>query len=572
MTIFQNNEPLPPIPDDLSITQFFLDYPPRHEREVPWLIDDTTGRPVTLSEIRNRTTALSNGLASKFSIGYDDVVLIFSRNHIDYPIVTWATLKAGGIVSGANPAFTRDELVYQLKSSKANLIIANPESLNVAISAARAVGIPSERIVLFDAPDSQSQPSNASKFPTVEDLVQLGLRNPNSFKEPKIDPKTKLAYLTYSSGTTGRPKAVAIRHISLIANTIQMATHSKVGKNYTTWDEQRYRPGDVGIVVLPLFHSYGMMINLHFMLYYGMTVVVIPKFNFVEMLKSIIRYRINHLVLVPPQAVLLCKHPAVKDYDLRSVVRTIMVGAAPLSKEINEQLFELFPDAHIGQGYGMTEISTSISLWSIENKRGVSGSAGKLIPGVKARIVKPDGSLAGFNEPGELIIYSPSNSLRYHNNEQATKDTFIDGWVKTGDEAKIDENLELFILDRIKEIMKVRGFQVAPAELEGCILDHPDVTDACVVGVPDDYSGEVPLAFVVPTASTAARMKNDPAAAHDIKASIMKHVADNKVAYKQLAGGVEFIDAIPKNPSGKLLRRVLREMAKEIRQRTRSKL
>jgi len=303
---------------------------------------------------------------------------------------------------------------------------------------------------------------------------------------------------------------------------------------------------------------------MHFEMFYACTLVVIPKFNFVDILKSIERYRINHLPVVPPMVVLLCKHPAVKQHNLSSV-RAVMSGAAPLSAELIKQLSEILPHISIGQGYGMTETSTTVAFPQLEQKVCTPGSAGRLVPGIIARVVKPDGSLAGYGEPGQLVVKGPAMALRYMNNEEATKETFVDGWVYTGDEVIINETAELFVVDRIKELLKVRGFQVAPAELEGLLLDHPDVSDVCVVGIPDDYSGELPLAFIVPSAPALDRMKQDPAEGHKIKASIMKHVADVKVNYKRLGGGVEFLDAIPKNPSGKLLRRVLRERAKEMK-------
>jgi len=179
---------------------------------------------------------------------------------------------------------------------------------------------------------------------------------------------------------------------------------------------------------LPLYHIYGLVINLHYILFCGMSLVVVPKFNFVEMLNSIVRHRISHLLLVPPQVVLICKHPAVKNYDLRRHIRMIMCGAAPLSHELNQQLFEMFPTAHIGQAYGMTETCTATTLWPITQKRGLSGSSGHLVPGTVARVVKPDGSLAGYDEPGELVIKTVSVALGYSNNLQATKETFLDGY------------------------------------------------------------------------------------------------------------------------------------------------
>ncbi|KAJ8482505.1 hypothetical protein ONZ45_g14929 [Pleurotus djamor] len=440
---------LPPIPDNLTVPQFLLDQnhparplPPRGGN--PWLIDDTTGRRVSQEELRARTYGLANVLFSEYGVREDDVVLIFSRNHIDYPVVIWAVHRVGAIVSGANPDYTTDELVYQLEATKATMMFVYPDALEAARAAAERVGLPLNRVVTFGD-------STRGAYRCSEELIQSGLKMEPRFKERQ---------------------------------------------------------------------------------------------------------------LVPPQVVLLCKHPAVKEYDLSSV-RYIMVGAAPLTYEVTEQLIKLFPRAHIGQAYGMTETCTAVTMWSTDTKRGPFGSAGQLIPGTVARVEKPDGTLAGLNEAGHLLIKTPSAALCYANNKQATEETFVNGWVRTGDEVKIDEDKVVWVLDRIKEIMKVRGFQVAPAELEGCILDHEDVSDACVVGIPDEYSGELPLAFVVPSEQAAKRIKTMPGTAEEMKASIMKHVASNKVKYKHLTG-VELTDAIPKNPSGKLLRRVLRDRAKEL--------
>ncbi|PBK74932.1 acetyl-CoA synthetase-like protein [Armillaria solidipes] len=576
MTEIRTPVRLPAVPDNLSIPQFFLDghhhvARPIEKGGTPWLIEDISGQTMCLEEasaqigctVRSRTSALANGLKHRYCIGsfrFSRDVVLKNSPFKDYPIVIWAVHRIGGIISGANPDYTAQELRYQLEISKAVLIITHPDTLNIAVSAAEANngGVLLDRIVLLGA-RTQSNPTNSS-YVTLHELVALGLSKPLTYFESKINGKTKLAFLSFSSGTTGKPKAVAIPHFSVITNVIQMAVHNRVSEEYTSWENRRYRPGDIAMCDI-----YGLVLNLHFILFCGMSVVIVPKYNFIGMLDSIIRHRVTHLMLVPPQAVLLCKHPVVKQYEAKlQVVRMIMVAAAPLSREVNQQLFQLFPDAHIGQSYGMTETCTVTSSWPVTRKRGTSGSGGQLLPGVVAKVVKSDGSLANYDEPGELVTWSPSNALRYQNDAQASKDTFIDGWVRTGDEAKVDKNAELWILDRMKEIMKVRGFQVAPAELEGCILDHPDVSDACVVGIPDEYSGEVPLAFVVLTEEARSKvLERGP----QIKDSIIKHVASNKVNYKHLKGGVEFVSAIPKNPSGKLLRRVLRQHARSLRKR-----
>lgn len=562
---------LPNIPDDLTLPQFILDSQhlvrPIRKDGIPWFVDDGTGKKIGFEELRARTFGLANALSFKYNLKENDVALIFSPNHIDYPVAIWAVHRLGAIVSGANPTYTTEELIYQLEATNAAIIITHPESLSIAQTAAAKVGIPADHIILFDSLPGVVHPNVCS-------LIAEGLRREPHFVERKLNPgesKTKVAFLSFSSGTTGKPKAVQIPHRSPIANIIQLAVHNRVNETFGSEEDGRYRPGDVAIAVLPFYHIYGLVVNLHFLLFCGMSLVVVPKFNFTNFLRSIVKHRITHLLLVPPQVVLLCKHPAVKNYDLNHV-RFVMVGAAPLSPELHNQLIALFPNAHLGQAFGLTETCTALAHWSINEKRGRIGSAGQLLAGVTVRIVKPDGTLCSYGEPGELVVKSPANSLGYLNNPQATKDTFKDGWVYTGDEVIVDKDTEMFVVDRLKEILKVRGYQVAPADLEGCLFDHPDVADSCVVGIPDDYSGEIPMAFIVLNPDAAKRVQQDNSEADRMKASIIQFVADRRVKYKHLAGGIEFIDAIPKNPSGKLLRRVLRDRAKELRAKPRAKL
>ncbi|KAF8586732.1 phenylacetyl-CoA ligase [Ramaria rubella] len=577
--IFQGGPLLPP-PDDLTIPQFILDnhHPLRPVRKSgsAWLVDEPTGKSYGFEEIRTRVQGLASSLRTKHDIQDDDVVCLFSQNHIglcnlsripthvltwcpDYPIVLWATLRLGAIITHDSPSYT--EL---LTTTRAKLIITNPASEAVALEAARTAGITHDRIILL----SGVAPNSSSDLSLLDDLITVGLQRPPSFTERRLKPgegKTKLAFLSFSSGTTGKPKAVAIPHYSVISNILQMATFHRVAD--TTYDVprnmKRFRVDDVAGGVLPLFHIYGLVVNLHYIVFNGMTLVLTPKFNYEEMLQSIVRYKITHLMLVPPQVVLFCKHPATKKYDLSSV-RWVMVGAAPLSPEVTLQFQQVLPQAEIGQGYGMTETCTTVSMTPLSQRLGTPGCAGHLLPGVRAKVVKPDGTLGGYNETGELVVAGPQMSIGYPNNPQATKETYIDGWVHTGDSVLMKEDGDMFIVDRLKEIFKVRGFQVAPAELEGHLLDHPDVGDAGVIGVPDDFSGEVPMAFIALNADALLRLAKDPAEGERIKKAIIKHVADAKVQYKWLAGGVEFIDAIPKNPSGKLLRRFLRVKASKL--------
>ncbi|EIW81327.1 phenylacetyl-CoA ligase [Coniophora puteana RWD-64-598 SS2] len=565
--------PCPFIPDDVTVVQFMLDsyHPLRPIRPVdtPWLIDDTTGRGIGLEEIRTRVWGLANALHVRFGIREDDVVLIYSPNHMDYLLMVWAVHRLGATMSGANPSYTTDELVYQIEETKCTLVITHPASLKTAHDASRKAKVPGDRIVLFNIQDADH-----GKHITVDELVAQGLNTPPSFVERKLNPgegKTKIAFLSFSSGTTGRAKAVAIPHIAPIANVIQCAAHNKVNQNYTRWEDQRFRPGDTCCGILPLYHIYGLVYNTHYIFFCGMSVVLAPKFSFTDFLKSIAKYKITHLMLVPPQIVLLCKHPAVKEYDF-SHVRFATIGAAPISRELMEMLIKVFPNADIGQSYGSTETCTILTTFPIDIKRDLSGSGGQFIPGVTARVVDTNGKLVDFDEPGELVVKCPSMALGYANNAEATKETFVDGWFRTGDEVKITRKGEIFVLDRLKEMIKVKGHQVAPAELEGCLLEHPDVADTCVVSILDEYAGELPLAYVALNPDAARRAEAGPTEADAIKASIQKHVADNKIAYKHLAAGVEFIDVVPKNPSGKLLRRVLRDRARKERAVVKAKL
>ncbi|KAI6044839.1 phenylacetyl-CoA ligase [Pisolithus marmoratus] len=562
---------LPPIPDDLTVPQFILDYHhpcrPLRRHDIPWLIDGQTGNKVGLDELRARTYGLANGLKINYAIKEDDLVLIHSPNHMDYPVAMWAVHRLGAIISGANASCTTEELTYLLNVVKPTVLISHPDSLHTAHLAAIAAGIDADRILMFDGPAA-----HAPGVTTVQSLITLGLASPPSFTERRLNPgegKTKVAFVNLSSGTTGKPKAIAIPHYTPIATSVQIAFHLRINDNKVPWEERRYRPGDVASAVLPIYHIFGLTYNLHFMLFCGMTVVLINKFNLINLLQTIEKFRITHLSLVPPQVVLICKYPHVREYDLSSV-RFIKTGAAPVASETMTKFAPLFPGAHIEQGYGTTEAST-ISLCPFETKTDLSGSAGVILPGISARVERLDGSLAHWGELGELVVKPPALALGYINDSEASR-RYVGSWYRTGDEVRLLKTGHLFVVDRLKEMLKVKGFQVSPAELEGCVLEHSDVIDACVVGIPDEYSGELPMAFVVLHPRAAARVREDPRVAGEIKQSINQYVASKKAAFKRLAGGIEFIDSIPKAPTGKLLRRVLRDRARKQRTKVRGML
>lgn len=490
-------------PTNLTLPQFMLDvaHPLRPVRTTanPWFIDDQTGLNVNFEETRNRVYGLANALAARWRVSEGDVVCTFTPNDVDYPITMWAIHRLGAAVTPANPAYTADELVYQIQTSRASLLITCAGSLGIAEEAAKKAGLSRDKIIVFDVRGPAAANFKTS-YPCIGQLIEEGLRSPPAFTEKVLaegEGTRMIAYLCFSSGTTGKPKAVAIPHYSVISNVIQFASFNRIVDPKIPNEKRRFRPGDVTLGVLPMYHIYSIVVVLHCTLFCGHTIVVFPKFTLQEAIKSIIKYRISHLWIVPPVVVLLSKHQGLKKSDLASV-RYVMVGAAPLSPEVARQFVKVLPaDAAVGQGYGMTETSTVVCMQPLLVHHHIDGSAGRLISGTTVRVVGEDGKPKTYDEPGELHVKGPQTIYNsYLNNPKANAETFVDGWVRTGDEVIIKKNGDIFIVDRLKEILKVRGFQVAPAELEGLLLDHPAVADAGVVGIPDEYSGEVPAAFV----------------------------------------------------------------------------
>ncbi|KAM5537518.1 hypothetical protein V8D89_008845 [Ganoderma adspersum] len=520
------------------------------------------------AQLRARSHALARSLQARYNIGVGSIVSLFIPNHIDYGVIIWAIHRLGGIVAAHSSTLTTDEFAYQLEITESSLVIAHRGNLHTALSAMNTRAVPANRLVLLDGaqPASLNTTSgDAALFPSVESLITEWHERHAPYAEHTFkagEAKAAIAFLCFSSGTTGNPKAVAISHYNAMCAVVQTAMSNRVHEQYTPWRDQRFRPGDVCDGTLPSYHIFGLIVNLHFMLYAGLTLVVAKAFVFEKYLQNIQRYRITHLTMVPPQAVLFCKHPLRKQYDISSV-RYCVVAAAPLSPELTAELLTVFPNTHLGQGYGMTETSCVVATFPTSMKVGVPGSCGRLAPGTVAKVVKADGALAGVGESGELLVRGPQVVMGYYRNPKATEEAFDNGWLRTGDEVKFDAEGNIFIVDRIKELIKVKGLQVAPSELEGYLLSSPDVADAAVIGVPDEYAGELPRAYIVLKPAVADAVKKDERLAGQVKARLYETVASAAAKHKRLEGGIEFLDAIPKNPSGKILRRVLREHSKQ---------
>jgi acyl-CoA synthetase (AMP-forming)/AMP-acid ligase II len=343
----------------------------------------------------------------------------------------------------------------------------------------------------------------------------------------------ELAVLPYSSGTTGLPKGVMLTHANLVANLVQ------------THDAFPISEDDVLVGVLPFFHIYGQTVIMNLGLRSGATIVTMPRFDLDQFLDLIQEHEISRLYVVPPIALALAKHPAVDERDMSSVV-TVMSGAAPLGGELAEAVAKRL-ECDVIQGYGLTETSpvTHIVRPDEENK---PGSIGRPLAETECRLVDPEsGDDVAVGDRGELWIRGPQVMAGYLANEEATRETIdSDGWLHTGDVAVIVNDGVYFIVDRLKELIKYKGFQVPPAELEAILINHPEVADCAVIGVPDEDAGELPKAYIV-----AAGDELD----HD---AVMAFVAE-KVSPQKRVRMIEEIDEIPKSASGKILRRVLKD-------------
>ncbi len=437
------------------------------------------------------------------------MVALISHNQPRFVLGLHAALAAGATATPVNPVLTT--VLIDKQRAAANAAAVSPWAAAAATDAdgADAAGV-KHRFVLGTAPGFTPFGELAGTAPAVA-----------------IDPTTAVALLPFSSGTTGTAKGVMLTHHNLVAN---------IEQNAAVW---RITPDDVFGAVLPFFHIYGFTIILSMGLRHGATVVTLPRYDHDAHLRMIADYRVTRTFLAPPMVLGLANSGG-GGHDLSSL-RYGICGAAPLDIAVAQRA-EAVLGCPIRQGYGMTEASPGITLVPEDGFAEMpAGSVGLLLPSTEARLVDP--ATGEDAAQGELWVRGPQVMAGYLDNPTATAETVVDGWLRTGDIARVDDGV-FRIVDRLKELIKYKGYQVAPAELEALLLTHPDVLDAAVIGVPHAEGGEAPKAFVVSATST------DPDA-------LMAWVAARVAPYKKVRS-VEFVDAIPKSPSGKILRRLLR--------------
>jgi acyl-CoA synthetase (AMP-forming)/AMP-acid ligase II len=509
-----------PLPDveipNVTITAHAL----RRVTEIPdrVAIRDAAGTTsYTFAALSDAIGALAGGLAAR-GFGPGSVLGLMAPNMPDYAVVFHGAATAGGTVTTVNPTYGPEEVRQQLQDAGATILVTVPMFLDTARAAAEGTAV-SEIVVMGPAEAGGGATPLAELFgPPIEQVP--------------VDPATHTVVLPYSSGTTGLPKGVMLTHRNLVAN-IEQCRHTIF-----------YGEDEVALAALPFFHIYGMQVLMNGLLTNGVTVVTMARFDMTEALTAVQELRITRFFAVPPMIVGLAKAPVVDDYDLSSL-KQVFSGAAPLGADVAAAAAARV-GCEVVQGYGMTELSP-VSHCTVEGEYR-PGTSGVTVSNTECRIVDPvTGEDLGVGERGELWVRGPQVMKGYLNNEAATAETLdADGWLHTGDVAIVDEQHHVAIVDRLKELIKYKGFQVPPAELEALLLTHPKVADVAVIGVPDDEAGEVPKAFVVPRADQTVTLQE-----------IQDLVAEHLVSYKQIRL-LEVVPAIPKSASGKILRRELR--------------
>nr|POF07795.1 putative 4-coumarate--coa ligase 1 [Quercus suber] len=512
-------------------------------------INATTGESLDFLAVREKATQLSAALVEQHGMAPTDTVSLFSSNSIWYPVAMWATVRAGGRVNGASPAYNADEMAHALRTAGTRFLFTLPGSLDVALQAAAMVGLAKERIFLLEG--------QREGILSIQDLIAAGrsCRILPAWSIPQGQTNMDVCgYLNFSSGTTGLPKAVMLSHGNLIAQCHQLRQLQLVpeGRRYTI------------LAVMPLFHITGLVRFCHYPVLLNGDSVMLPAFNMEAMLQTVIKYEIEELILVPPIIVRIVRDSIVQQYlpDLQRIVKTWSSGSAPVSPEIIELLRLRFPDTGFRQGYGATESTAALSCHPPSHyDYKYAATAGILVANTVAKVISledPTKELAA-GETGEICAKGPQIAMGYLNNPAATREAFdTDGFLHTGDVGTIDEEGLIRISDRIKEMIKVKGQQVAPAELEDLLLGEEVVEDCAVLGIPDGYAGERPKAYVV--------LKTGVQPDVGIGRMLLDKIKQRKVRYKWLTE-LEFTDTVPKSPTGKLLRRVLKVNDRNVKRR-----
>ncbi len=488
----------------------------------------TEEEELTFGELEGLSNACANGLRA-LGIEKEDRLALFLPNSAAFEIAFFGGSKAGAVLTSLNPSYKEEETRYQLADSGAKAMVVDEALLPVALAARKGVSSLEEIIVVCGG----APPAGCIPF---GDWLSAQASTPPNW--PLIDPARDLAALPYSSGTTGRPKGVMLTHRNLVCNYVQFTENHQITAR------------DGGLNFLPLYHIYGTMI-MGGMILAGAKQVLMRRFEVEKSLALVEAHGVTLFFTVPPALLAITHYPEVEKYNLSSL-RYIMSGAAPLPPEVRRRAQER-TGALTFMGYGLTETSPVTHMNPLEEEWVREESIGPPVSDLEQKVVDLETGERELpvGETGELLLRGPQVMQGYWRAPEETRRVFQDGWLRTGDIVRIDEEGYVYIVDRLKEMIKYKGFSVAPAELEALLHGHEAISDAAVVPKPDPEAGEIPKAYVVLKEGVAA----DPEA-------IMAFVRERVAGYKQIRE-IEFIAEIPKSASGKILRRVLRDRERE---------
>ncbi|VEN46206.1 unnamed protein product [Callosobruchus maculatus] len=524
----------------VSLGEYLLPLMKSHKQNVIQ-VDGETGESLAADTLLKRSIRLAKWFKHQ-GVSVGDCAAVNSENRLEFFIVPLTGFLEGVIFTGFNPEYTPWELRHVMDLSKPKVVFCSPRTVDKMLSLLHEY--PCVKYLILFGKERRSHHPKVVMFNDImrnADTEELD----KAYKPVPVDPKEAVATILYSSGTTGMPKGVMGTHHNLTTVFEVISTQMKDLM-------MNNDPSDALLVVIPIFHAFGFIL-MYINLIRGKSIVLLDKFQPRVFLEAIVKYRVTRLLVPPPLVLFLVKHPLVKEYNLSSL-KEVRSGAAPLGAKIQKELKEKLHIQHISQAYGMTEMTFAV-LISPPGAEGKIGSSGKVVPGMMAKVIDSQGRSLGKLQEGELCFKGPLVVKGYVGDPEATRNTIDkDGWIHTGDIGYYDEDGYFFIVDRQKELIKYKGFQVAPAELEALLISHPCVDDVAVTGVPDEASGELPLAFVVRKPGTKLTERE-----------VEKFVEDHLSPAKRLRGGVIFVDEIPRNPSGKILRRVLKERAKNLK-------
>ncbi|KAL7727783.1 hypothetical protein ACLKA6_019726 [Drosophila palustris] len=525
-----------PIPSQVaqnyrSLGQYVLDqYKSFGDQTV--MIDAVSGTEYSAKFMYDSIVRLAQ-ILQKLGVKHNDVVGLSSENSVSFAIAMFAGFAVGATVAPLNVTYSDREVDHAINLSKPKVIFASKITVDRVAKVAKSNKFVKAIIAL------SGTSKNHSTVHSFTDLMNNDkFKTSPDFTTPIANKAEDVALIVCSSGTTGLPKGVQLTQSNILATLDSQLQPTMIPLN------------EVNVLtVIPWFHAFGCL-TLITTATMGTCLVYLPKFEENLFLGAIEKYRVMVAFMVPPLMVFLAKHPIVDKYDLSSLM-VLLCGAAPLSRETEDQIKERIGVPFIRQGYGLSESTLSVLVQNDEFCK--PGSVGVLKVGIYAKVIDPDtGKLLGANERGELCFKGDGIMKGYIGDVQSTQSAIKDGWLHTGDIGYYDDEFEFFIVDRIKELIKYKGFQVPPAEIEALLLTNDKIKDAAVIGKPDEEAGELPMAFVVKQANVQLT-----------ESEVIQFVQERASPAKRLRGGVIFIDEIPKNPSGKILRRVLRDMLKK---------